>query len=318
VIAQFSLRRYGRAMTRFASTRATEVLVLQGSALLGAVLGSVGHDGLVLGRIALVVASSLALTAHIYLFNDWAGQSSDLNDPRRARNVFGSREISSREVASLVVGLLVAALLLLALVGAPALLCGAAIAALSLVYSGSASWGKGKPIMGSVLHLIGGTFHFLLGYSASHAIDARGVAIAIFFGLVFAGGHLNQEVRDYDADVRSRIRTNAVAFGCRRTFIYSLLVFTAAYTLLGVLVSLGILARPLIWATLFWPWHVASSMQALRHGLGFETAVSMQRRYRLQFALLGLAMLLTATPVAEFARRVQSTLTAVQFLGCLK
>jgi 4-hydroxybenzoate polyprenyltransferase len=300
-------------MKRFASTRATEVIVLQGSAVLGAVLGSAGHDGLDLGRIALVVAGSLVLTAHVFLFNDWAGQRSDLNDPRRTRNVFGKREISSREVANLVVGLLVVAMLLLAFVGTPALLCGAAIAALSLVYSGSTSWGKGRPIMGSVLHLIGGTFHFLLGYSASHAIDPKGVLIGIFFGLVFVGGHLNQEVRDYDADLRSRIRTNAVAFGCRRTFIYSLLIFTAAYLLLGVLVSLGILARPLIWATFFWPWHVASSIQALRHGLGYEAAVSMQRRYRLQFALLGLAMLLTATPVAEFARRVHAHATTTPF-----
>lgn len=304
-------------MMRFASTRTTEVLILQGSSVLGAVLGSAGHDGLALGRIALVVSGSLLLTAHVYLFNDWAGQSSDLLDPRRARNVFGSREISSREVARLVVGLLVVAMLFLALVSASALLCGGAIAVLSFVYSGSASWGKGKPIVGSILHLIGGAFHFLLGYSASHAIDGRGVAIAIFFGLVFAGGHMNQEVRDYEADVRSQIRTNAVAFGCRRTFIYSLLVFTAAYLVLGLLVGFGILARPLIWATLLWPWHLASSMEALRHGLGFEAAVSMQRRYRLQFALLGLAMLLTATPVVEFARRAHTHATTTRFAAQL-
>ncbi len=261
-------------MKRFASSRATEVIVLQGSPVLGTILGIASHDGLALGRIALVVAGSLVLTAHVFLFNDWAGQGSDLNDPRRTTNVFGNGEISSREIANLVVGLLVVAMLLLAFVGIPALLCGAAIAALSLVYSGSASWGKGRPIMGSVLHLIGGTFHFLLGYSASHAIDGKGVLIGIFFGLVFAGGHLNQEVRDYDADLRSRIRTNAVAFGCRRAFIYSLLVFTAAYLLLGVLVSLG------SWhALLFWPRFFGSGTSRLpsrRSGMALDT----RRRFR--------------------------------------
>jgi 1,4-dihydroxy-2-naphthoate octaprenyltransferase len=155
----------------------------------------------------------------------------------------------------------------------------------------------------SLIHVLGGTFHFLLGYSVGHAVDARGVAIGIFFGLVFAGGHLNQEVRDYDADLRNGIRTNAVAFGRRRTFLSSLLVFTAAYALLAFLVSLGILARPLIWSTLFWPWHVACSLQALRSGLGFEAALWMRRQYRLLFALVGLAMLLTAPPVAGLARR---------------
>ena len=38
---------------------------------------------------------------------------------------------------------------------------------------------------------------------------------------------------------------------CRRDWI-------AAYAMLAFLVSLGILARPLIWSTLFWPLHVAS------------------------------------------------------------
>jgi len=34
-----------------------------------------------------------------------------------------------------------------------------------------------------------------------HPLDPSGVLISIFFGLVFAAGHLNQEVRDYEAIV---------------------------------------------------------------------------------------------------------------------
>lgn len=303
--SQSSLHRYARAIQRFAAARATEVLLLQASPFLGALLGSAGRDGVDLGRIALLLAGSFVLTGHVFLFNDWAGRGSDLNDPRRASRVFGSRGLNSRQGASLAVGLLVMAMLLLALVGAPAVLFGAMIAALGLLYSGSTSWGKGRPILASLLHLIGGTFHFLLGYTVGHAVDARGVAIALFFGLVFAAGHLNQEVRDYEADLRNRIRTSAVVFGRRRTFFSSLLLFTAAYLLLGVLISLGLLAPALIWATLLWPWHVACSLRALRRGLGFHAAVWMQRRYRLQFAILGLVMLSTAPPIAELARRAQ-------------
>jgi 4-hydroxybenzoate polyprenyltransferase len=299
-----TLRRYAGAVQNFVAARGLEVLVLQASPLLGALLGSVDHDGISLGRIASLLAGSLALTAHVYVFNDWAGRSDDLNDARRARYLFGRSGVSSRQVASAAVGLLVVAILLLALVGASPVLFGAAMAAVSLLYSGSTSWGKGRPIIGTLLHLIGAALHFLLGYTAGHAIDVRGISIAFFFGLVFAGGHLNQEVRDYEADRRNRIRTNAVVFGCRRTFLSSLLVFTAAYILVGVLAWCGILAHSLIWTLMLWPWHVACSMQALRSGLGFETAVWMQRRFRLQFALLGLAMVLTAPPVTHLARRV--------------
>lgn len=299
------LRRYAGAAQNFVAARGLELLVLQASPLLGALLGSANHEGISPGRIASLLAGSLALTAHVYVFNDWAGRSDDLNDARRARYLFGRSGVSSRQVASVAVGLLIVAILLLAFVGASPVLFGAAMAAVSLLYSGPTSWGKGRPIIGTLLHLIGAALHFLLGYTGpGHAIDVRGISIALFFGLVFAGGHLNQEVRDYEADRRNRIRTNAVVFGCRRAFLSSLLVFTAAYLLVAVLAWFGILARPLIWTVMLWPWHVACSMQALRSGLGFETAVWMQRRFRLQLALLGLAMVLTAPPVTHLARRV--------------
>lgn len=40
-----------------------------------------------------------------------------------------------------------------------------------------------------------------------------------------------------------------------------------------------------------WALHAAWFGQAMRLGLGYETAPWMQRRYRLLFALIGLAML---------------------------
>jgi 4-hydroxybenzoate polyprenyltransferase len=108
---------------------------------------------------------------------------------------------------------------------------------------------------------------------------------------VFAAGHLNQEVRDYEGDLLNDIRTSAVVFGCRRTFLASLSLFTGAYALIVGLAAVGILPRLLLWSAILWLLHVAWSLQALRRGLGFETAEWMQRRYRLLFALVGLAML---------------------------
>jgi 4-hydroxybenzoate polyprenyltransferase len=115
--------------------------------------------------------------------------------------------------------------------------------------------------------------------------------ISLFFGLVFAGGHRNQEVRDYEGDLLSGIRTSAVAFGRKRAFLASLCMFTAAYAIVTGLAALGILPRLLLCSLIVWLLHVAWSLRALHHGLGFETALWMQRRYRLLFALIGLAML---------------------------
>jgi 4-hydroxybenzoate polyprenyltransferase len=287
-----SLRHYARVIKHFASARAVEVLALQASPILGSILGgfSLERSGLI--RLGLLLLGSLALTAHVFVFNDWAGRSSDILDPRREKLVFGRRGISSGEVARVATALLVLANVVFADVGRPALLLGAAIAFLSLLYSCSPTFGKSTPIWASINHLLGGALHFLLGYTLFHPLDANGLLISLFFGLVFAGGHLNQEVRDYDGDLLSGIRTSAVAFGCRRTFLASLIIFTAAYAILAGLAAVGILPRLLLLSVVLWPLHIAWSRRALQHGLGFETAIWMQRRYRFLFACIGLAMLI--------------------------
>lgn len=289
--SQTAFRHYARVVRHFASTRSLEVLALQASPILGGFLGGFSLEWSSVIRLGLLLLGSLALTAHVFVFNDWAGRNSDVRDLRRAKLVFARQGISSRQVARVAVALLIFANVAFAAVGRSAILLCAAIAALSLLYSWSPSFGKSTPIMASINHLLGGALHFLLGYTLYRAPDARGLMISLFFGLVFAGGHLNQEVRDYEGDRLNGIRTSAVAFGCRRTFLASLCTFTAAYALLAILAALGIMPRLLLWSTLVWPLHVAWSLRALQRGLGFETALWMQRRYRLLFAFIGLAML---------------------------
>jgi len=261
-----SVQQYVRALRHFVSTRAVEVLALQASPILGCVLGgySVERSGVV--PLALLLFGSCALA-------------------------FSRHGIVRREVAWIAVVLLGLAIVAFAAVSVRALSLGAAIAALGFLYSGSPVLGKSTPIAASLNHLIGGTLHFLLGYTMAHALDAKGLWIGLFFGLVFAAGHLNQEVRDYDGDSFNSIRTNAVMFGRRRAFLASLFTFTAAYAMLTVLASLGILPALLRWSPVAWLLHLAWSLRALRHGLDFETAVWMQRRYRWLFALIGLMMM---------------------------
>jgi 4-hydroxybenzoate polyprenyltransferase len=289
--SQSPFRHYARVIQHFASTRALEVFALQASPILGIFLSGSSLERCGVIRLGLLLLGSLALTAHIFVFNDWAGHSSDIRDPRRVTLAFARRGISGRQVARVATALLICANVAFAVVGGPAILLGAAIAALSLLYSCSPSFGKSTPVVASINHLLGGALHFLLGYTLSHDLDARGLVVSLFFGLVFAGGHLNQEVRDYEGDLLNGIRTSAVVFGRRPTFLASLCTFTAAYAILAGLAALGILPRLLLWSTIVWPLHVAWSLRALQRGLGFETALWMQRRYRLLFAFIGLAML---------------------------
>ena len=289
--SQSSIPYYARVVRHFGSTRAPEILALQASPILGILLGgcSLGRGGVI--RPGLLILGSLALTAHVFVLNDWAGHVSDSRDPRRVTLVFDRQGINRRHVAHVEVALLILANVAFAVIGRRAVLFGAGIATLSLLYSCSPSFGKSTPIAASINHLLGGTLHFLLGYSLCHAVDARGVFISVFFGFVFAAGHLNQEVRDYEGDLLNEIRTSAVVFGCRRTFLASLFFFTVAYAIVFILGAKGILPRLLLWSVVVWLLHVLWSLQALRRGLGFETALWMQRRYRFLFACIGLAML---------------------------
>jgi 4-hydroxybenzoate polyprenyltransferase len=285
------VRRLARTASYFASTRAVEVLALQASPILGSLLGGYSVERRGFLALFLLLLGSCALTAHIFVFNDWVGYDGDLRDPLRAPLVFTAQGISRREVACFSLVLLLLALVAFAADGVQTLVIGAVIAGLGFLYSASPVLGKSTPIASSLNHLVGGTLHFLLGYTLSHALDAIGICIGIFFGLVFAAGHLNQEVRDYAGDLFNGIRTNAVVFGRRRTFLASLFTFTAAYAMLTGLAALSVLPRLLLWSPIAWLVHVVWAAQALRRGLDFEAAVWMQRRYRWLFALIGLAML---------------------------
>ena len=275
----------------FATSRGAEVLALQASPILGAVLGGIALDLQSLVRLGLLAVGSLAVTAHVFVFNDWAEYEVDRRDPRRAETGLSHRGITRRQVARLAIALLVVANVAFIALGALSWLLGASIAALGFLYSRSAILGKRSPIVGSINHLVGGSIHFLLGYTVFHVLDARGVSISLFFGLVFAGGHLNHEVRDYEVDLPNRIRTTAVVFGRRRAFIASLCTFSVALALIVGLAARGLLPKLLLFTPAVWVLLVMSSMRELRHGLEFESAVRMQRRYRMLFALIGLAML---------------------------
>jgi 4-hydroxybenzoate polyprenyltransferase len=289
--SQLPFRHYLRIIQHFVSTRALEVIALQASPILGIVLGGFSLERWGVTRSGLLLIGSLALTAHIFVFNDWVGYNSDIHDARRAKRVSARQGISRREVAGVAITLIIFANVAFVAIGKLAILLGAAVAVLSFLYSCSASFGKSTPIMGSINHLLGGALHFLLGYTLIHPLDTNGLMISLFFGLVFAGGHLNQEVRDYEGDLLNGIRTSAVAFGRQRTFLASLCMFTAAYAIAAGLAALDILPSLLLWSPIVWLLHVAWSLQAIQRGLGFETALWMQQRYRLLFALIGLAML---------------------------
>lgn len=290
------------ALRYFSCLRPLDVLVLQGSPLLGAAFAIGPPERGDLAPLATLLVANVLLVTHIFMLNDWSGLTADLADPNKSAGVFTARGVGRREMGGVTAGLLLSSLLLFGRLGPVTLGLALAIAALSGLYSLPRFNWKGRPLLNSAAHLAGGLLHFLLGYTLGSALDPRGVAVATFFALIFAAGHLTQEVRDHQGDAVNGIRTNAVVFGPRRAFAASLLLFALAHALLLALALQGLLPRPLSLLVALFAVQLFWSLQALGEGLTYESVSRLQSRYRLLYALVGLAMVAALWGAGETIR----------------
>jgi len=270
--------------------RVHDVLVLQGPPLLGAAVALRHPAASQMESIAILLAANICLVAHIFVLNDWSNLTADLTDVNKARDVFTSRGVGHAEMGALAIGLLAASLLFLSRLGPATVYIALGIAALSALYSLPRLNWKGRPLLNSAIHLVGGTLHFLLGYSLGQVFDGRGLVTAAFFAITFAAGHLTQEVRDHQGDARNGIRTNAVTFGQRRTFVASVVLFTLSQMLWLALAIQGTIPRVLAVLVVLYPLHLRWSLQALADGLTYAGICRLQSRYRALYAVLGAAL----------------------------
>jgi 4-hydroxybenzoate polyprenyltransferase len=264
--------------------RFDEVFVLQGTPLMGVVFSIGTITAGKLETLLLFFIGSILLVAHVFALNDWADVAHGLKAP--------DPNVPSRRLFWFSLSLLIASLLVFALIELRVVILGLIVAALGFFYSHPKLNAKGTPIASSIPHLVGGLFHFLLGYAVFMSIDERGILIALFFALTFTAGHLNHEVRDFELDSQNNARTNAVAFGKRPAFVAGLIVFTVAYLCLFVLGWFRFIPRPLAFlALLFYPLHLYWSLLALRRQLNPETLDRFQIQYRVLYAIIGIGML---------------------------
>ncbi|MBV9618511.1 MAG: UbiA family prenyltransferase [Verrucomicrobia bacterium] len=273
---------HSRALLRH--IRFDEVLVLQGTPLMGAAFAMGAITTANIETLLAFLIGSILLVAHIFTLNDWA----DIAHRLKAADPF----VSSTRLFWFSIFLLIASLLVFALISSRVVRFGVIVAVLGFFYSHPKLNFKGTPIASSLPHLLGGIFHFLLGYSAFMPIDQRGFFIALFFALTFAAGHLNHEVRDFEVDQKNNTRTNAVAFGKRTTFLGGLVLFTAAYLCLFLLGWFKFVPRPLSFiAALFYLLHLYWSLRVLRSQFRSDTVDRFQIQYRALYAIIGLSML---------------------------
>jgi len=231
-----------RVAAFFKSARFVEVAIMLGFPVIGLIFAFDEPAQLVSPKPLLFVAAVFALFTAIYACNGLCGAGEDSENERLA-------DLSGRKRSFIVTLLISLAVSFVCFFYINPLLLGMAVLSMALwtLYSFPKIGFKYRPLLGTFLHFAGEILHFLMGYIVIKEIDAGAVFASIYFALLFAAGHLNHELIDYDSDKKTGIKTGAVTFGRRNWEILSLAVTSFSTLYLAVLLLAGVIP----WASAF-------------------------------------------------------------------
>lgn len=268
-----------------------EIIFFSGIPLLGALFSTSALNPKALLKIGLLIAAVFLTGSHVWLWNNLWGLKTDRYKYNKRR---GATEcISFREL--FILSFLPLGLGIFSYFALPqrTFLMGMITVLILDIYSGPPVFLKGRPGYSSLVHLIAGTLFFLVGYSLFRPVGLPALLLGLYFGLVFMAGHLNHEIEDYEADREARIFTNAVKFGKRRVFFYSLGFFTLSSIYFYLLGYYAILPQLLaILPLLIYPFHLYFLRYALKEGLTSESVSRFRKNYRWLYAIIGCVIIL--------------------------
>jgi len=267
----------------FRSIRLGDTLILQAFPILGIFYAERDRVADDLIRVALLLGSLSMLFAHIFAFNDLTDLDADAAHPHKASDTF-TRRMSRRSMKALVVALGAASGAGFALLPARTRPFALGLFLASVLYSHPRFAWKRVPLLSSALHLVSGAAHFLIGAVLGGALGAGSLLLAAWCGLVFAAGHLVQEVQDHDADRASGIGTNAVRYGKRRVFVAAFIAFTLSFVYLGALAAAGVIPANLWLLVLAYPPVAYLFVRGWQRGIDVDEVRRIRSGYRILFA----------------------------------
>ena len=268
--------------------RVKEVILIGGVTFIGLLFNTHSFDFQTFLLWVIAMLSSYSLLGHAFLSNDWSHYKYDKLDINKRERPLIKGEISLTEVKVLSILLLIISLSLAGYLSLITLIMASGVIILNYMYSGNLLFLKSVPIVSSIIHGIGATLGFLIGYTFKGNIDLNGVWFGLFFGIIYAGGHLNHEISDLESDQKSGIQTNSKIFGKKNSFIASFILFSISFLYIFTLVLLNLLPSFLLIGILvFYPLYVFSFLKTLKSNLDYKSMIEFRRRYRTIFLLWG-------------------------------
>lgn len=269
-----------------------ESLPFCGVALLGGMMPPAG-DGSVSCTLVGTAAAAWCLAAFAYTFNDLQDLSADRRSGHKTSRPLVAGVLSVGAAWMLNAGLgATGALILLLVAPWPAMWAGLATLPLSIAYSWRRLPLKQIPVASSAVHLVQATLVFAMGAWSTAPAAAISLVTGLYFGLVFAAGHLHHEVLDVQSDRTSRTRTHAVRYGTGPTLAAGLGLWLLSGVHFSLLAWLGPLPVVLGWVQLaMLASYLVSFFFLLRRGHAPGAMKRLQVVYRAVYLAGGFVML---------------------------
>jgi len=188
-------------------------------------------------KIVLFALSTFTLFAAIYSYNSFGGLKDDILNKR-----FGYLNLNQKTFFKITfIIFLMCALIIYMYLSKYIALMGLISFILWLLYSAPGIGLKRFPFIGTIIHFITQIIHFQMGYIVFLPLSYNSLYFSVYFALLFAGGHLHHEIIDYKADNDAGIKTTAVSFGVRNSFLLYYITFISSGVYLIFIQQIGII-----------------------------------------------------------------------------
>ncbi|RLA62131.1 MAG: hypothetical protein DRQ88_04370 [Epsilonproteobacteria bacterium] len=205
----------------FDAIRFKEVFLLTGFPIMGFLLSGSWE----LANVIYHAFAFFLLFLSIYQLNAYFGYVQDFKNER----LKGLSKFSKNFYLKVSLICLGASLILLSIDGAFIILLGVGIYLLWALYSQPVFGTKNYPLLGNLTHFIMGIIHFFLGFLINSSSFLDPMFLAIYFSLLFTGGHLIHELIDCHADKKNKLKTSATFFGQKKTILMSQILFICSF-----------------------------------------------------------------------------------------
>lgn len=270
-------------------TRYREAILILGLPLMGALFSLPTMNWAVGKKIIFFLAASFIAACHFNSLNEYFDRFHDILDKRRLNQPHLSGKVAPSELLALSIVLLFASLFLYAFLSLRTLAVFFIVFLLHMGYSHPRIFLKGKPVLSALDFLVGGALIFLIGYTLFHEIDLKGALLALYFGMIYIAACLNHEIQDYDTDLKAGVRTNAVAFGKKKVFLASFILFSISPLYLGLLGYFHVVPRSLsLIVILGYLVYLHLFLRVLREGVRYENIHKFRSGYRKLYGIMGI------------------------------